>query len=170
MTNYRTWLAALLVFAGLACAGEAGITSVDLDKLEAAAGHASSGQPTATQLKALADNGYVAVIDLRGPGEERGFDEAKAVAAAGLAYSPLPIANSAALNADNARQLGELIASFDGPVLVHCGSGNRVGALAALLAAEEGADIDEALDVGRAAGLTRSEAVVREQLEAPETP
>jgi hypothetical protein len=53
---------------------------------------------------------------------------------------------------------------------VHCGSGNRVGALAALLAAEEGADIDEALDVGRAAGLTRLEAVVREQLEAPETP
>jgi hypothetical protein len=55
MINYRTWLAALLVFAGLACADEAGITSVDLDKLEAAAGHASSGQPTAAQLKAQAE-------------------------------------------------------------------------------------------------------------------
>jgi uncharacterized protein (TIGR01244 family) len=174
MKKNNTWLAGLLLVAGLAIAGDPGIRSVDLDNLADATGHASSGQPNAEQLEVLAERGYVAVIDLRGPGEDRGLDEAEAAAAAGLAYSPLPIPDAAALNVDNARRLGELLDSFEGPVLVHCGSGNRVGALAALLAAEEGADLDEALEAGRTAGLTRLESRVREQLEeqleAPETP
>jgi uncharacterized protein (TIGR01244 family) len=165
MKKISAWLTGLLLVTGLAIAGEPGIRSVDLDNLAEATGHASSGQPTAEQLETLAERGYVAVVDLRGPGEDRGLDEVEAVAAAGLAYSPLPIPDAAAVNADNARRLGELLDSFDGPVLVHCGSGNRVGALAALLAAEEGADLDEALEAGRTAGLTRSEGLVREQLE-----
>ncbi len=170
MNKNSTWLAALLLLTGLALAGEPGIKSIDLEHPGEATGHASSGQPTAAQLEALAELGYVAVVDLRGADEDRGIDEAEAVAAAGLAYSALPIPDAAAVNADNARSLGELLDSFDGPVLVHCGSGNRVGALAALLAAEKGADVEEALEAGRAAGLTRLESEVRKQLEAAEKP
>ena len=170
MRKYSTWLATLLLLTGFALAGEPGIRSIDLDNPAEAAGHASSGQPTAAQLEALAELGYVAVVDLRGADEDRGIDETEAVAAAGLAYATLPIPDAAAVNVDNARSLGELLDSFDGPVLVHCGSGNRVGALAALLAAEKGADVEEALEAGRAAGLTRLESEVRKQLEAPETP
>jgi hypothetical protein len=51
--------------------------------------------------------------------------------------------------------------------MLHCGSGNRIGALFALMAFHlEGESADRALQVGREAGLTRLEPVVRERLEA----
>jgi protein tyrosine phosphatase (PTP) superfamily phosphohydrolase (DUF442 family) len=55
---------------------------------------------------------------------------------------------------------------YDEPVLVHCGSANRVGALIALSEFSETGDLDKALEAGRAAGLTRLEGTVREVLEA----
>ena len=83
-----------------------------------------------------------------------------------LDYSPLPITGADAVSVENARKLGELLESFDGPVVVHCGSGNRVGALVALLEADRGASAEEALEAGRAAGLTRLEGLVKERLAA----
>ena len=168
MKQFRWWLLALLASAGLAVAGEAGIQTLDLDgldQLEAPTADASSGQPNAAQLETLAEKGFVAVIDLRGPGEDRGYEEPGAVEAAGLEYSPLPIAGADAVSVENARKLGEVLDSFDGPVLVHCGSGNRVGALVALLEADRGASAEDALAAGRAAGLTSLEGLVRERLE-----
>jgi uncharacterized protein (TIGR01244 family) len=61
--------------------------------------------------------------------------------------------------------LNELVEAFDGPVLIHCGSGNRVAALLALSKSAEGADDEIAIEYGRQAGLTRLEGVVRERLE-----
>ena len=89
-----------------------------------------------------------------------------AAEAAGLDYSPLPIPSADAVTVENARKLGELLDGFDGPVVVHCGSGNRVGALVALLEADRGASDEAALEAGRAAGLTRLEGLVRERLAA----
>ena len=153
----------LLLLAGIAMAG--GVGKLDLENIGAASGDMSSAQPSEAQLDELAEQGYVAVIDLRGEGENRGFDEAAAAAAAGLEYSPLPIANAGAINVENARKLGELLDQFDGPVVIHCGSGNRVGALVALLEADRGASAEEALEAGRAAGLTRSEGLVKKRLD-----
>ncbi len=165
MKQLRWILLALLAGTGFALAGDQGVRTLDLDDIGPANGDVSSGQPDAAQLETLAEQGYVALIDLRGPDEDRGFDEAAAAAAAGLEYSALPIENRGAVTVENARQLGELLDSFDGPVVVHCGSGNRVGALVALLEADRGASAEEALEAGRAAGLTRLEGVVRERLE-----
>lgn len=165
MKQVRWMLLVVLASMGLALAGEGGVTLLDLDDIGPATGDVSSGQPDAVQLETLAGKGYVALIDLRGPGEDRGFDEVAAAEAAGLEYSPLPIANTEAVTVENARKLGELLDSFDGPVVVHCGSGNRVGALVALLEADRGASAEEALEAGRAAGLTRLEGVVKERLE-----
>jgi protein tyrosine phosphatase (PTP) superfamily phosphohydrolase (DUF442 family) len=64
-----------------------------------------------------------------------------------------------------AEKLDAILAEADGPVLVHCGSGNRVGALLALRASINGASDEEALELGRQAGLTRAEAVVLERLD-----
>lgn len=167
MKQFRWWFLALLVGAGFAMAGDEGIRTLDLDELdslESASGNASSGQPTAEQLETLAAKGFVGVVDLRGPDESRGYEEAAAVEAAGLEYSPLPITGAEAISVENARKLGELLDSFDGPVLIHCGSGNRVGALVALLEADRGASTEEALEAGRAAGLTRLEGLVEERL------
>ena len=53
----------------------------------------------------------------------------------------------------------------NGPVLLHCGSGNRIGALLALRAVWlEGKDPAAALDYGKAAGLTGLEPAVKSML------
>lgn len=167
----KTWIVGtgLLLAALVAVAGGEGhgVVKKDVAAIEAAAGDIAGGQPSAEDLAALADKGFVAVIDLRGEDEDRGFDEAAVAAANGLDYTPLPIEGREAINAGNALKLGELLDAYDGPVLVHCGSSNRVGALVALLEAERGATADAALEAGRAAGLTdRLEGVVRERLDA----
>ena len=95
MKEIRSWLLVLLAGAGLAVAGEQAVLTLDLDDIDTPSAHASSGQPDAAELETLAEKGYVAVIDLRGPGEDRGFDEAAAAEAAGLSYTPLPIASAA---------------------------------------------------------------------------
>ena len=125
---------------------------------------ASSGQPDEAALKAFSENGYEAVIDLRGANESRGLDEQAVVEKLGMSYVALPVSKAADMSFEKARELDEIIKSFEGPVLVHCGSGNRVGALLALRASAQGASDEEALELGRSAGLTRSENLVRERL------
>ncbi|WP_305806313.1 protein tyrosine phosphatase family protein [Stenotrophomonas sp. YIM B06876] len=126
----------------------------------------TAGQPSAEQLGAAAQNGITTVIDLRQPDEDRGFDEAAATRQLGLRYVRLPIAGAAGITEDNARALQQLLAQEKGPVLLHCASGNRVGALLALLNGRvEGAGIEPALQLGRRAGLTSLEPVTRALLE-----
>lgn len=126
-----------------------------------------AGQPAADDWKALADAGVRTVINLRPAAEMQGRDERAEVAAAGLRYVELPIAGAGDINADNARRLAELLGQADGPVLVHCGSGNRVGGLLAVAKAQEGMAADEALEFGRSAGMksteSRARAVIEEQ-------
>lgn len=131
-------------------------------------GISSAGQPDAEAFRMFAEAGYVAVVDLRGPAEDRGLDEKDVVTGLGLDYVPLPIVGSDAINFDNASKLDSILAAYDGPVLLHCGSGNRVGALLALRDSLAGAAADAALDYGRSAGLTSLEPIVRERLEAAE--
>jgi len=160
------WTTVALLIAAVSCADDVGVRKLDLDEIAQATGDVAAGQPSQEQLDRLADEGYVAVIDLRGEGESRGYDEPAAAAELRLEYTPLPIASADDINVENARRLGELLESYDGPVVVHCGSANRVGALVALLEADRGASDAEALEAGRAAGLSRLEAVVVERLEA----
>lgn len=133
----------------------------------------TGGQPTAEQLEELAGLGYRTVIDLRTEGESGALaDEPARVEALGMRYVRLPVAGAAGLSDDNARALDELLAGAGAyPVVLHCGSGNRVGALLALRAAlTEGADPDAALQLGLDAGLTRLEPTVRELLGLPDAP
>lgn len=126
----------------------------------------SAGQPDQRALQIFKEAGYAAVIDLRGPDEERGIDEVAAAGELGLDYISLPIVGPEAISYDNARKLDALLEQYDEPVLVHCGSGNRVGALLALRRSLDGASDGEALQYGKDAGLSRLEPVVRERLEA----
>ena len=137
---------------------------VESGTVAAVDGVTSAGQPDAEALKVFADSGYVAVIDLRGPTENRGFDEASAVAELGLEYVTLPVVGRDGISFENAAKLDTLLEQYDAPVLVHCGSGNRVGALLALRESLAGADDEAALETGRSAGLTRLEAIVKERL------
>jgi len=126
----------------------------------------TGGQPDAPALRRFAGEGGTLVIDLRTAGEQRGYDEAEAARGLGLGYANLPIAGAADLTRANAARLRELLADATGPVLLHCASGNRVGALLAIEAVDAGRlDAQEALELGRRAGLTTLEPVVRERLD-----
>ena len=122
-----------------------------------------AGQPDAATLKVFAENGYAAVIDLRTVGEDRGLDEPAVVAGLGMKYVAMPIGRQG-ITFENAEALDKLLAEFDEPVLLHCGSSNRVGALLALRAARNGASDAEALEIGRRAGLSSLESSVRQAL------
>ncbi|HSM31076.1 MAG TPA: sulfur transferase domain-containing protein [Woeseiaceae bacterium] len=138
---------------------------VELGTVSPVDGITAAGQPDEAALEVFADAGYATVIDLRGSDEERGFDEAAVVDELGLHYVTLPIVGKDAISFDNARKLDGLLEQYPGPVLVHCGSSNRVGALLALRASLDGADDETALAAGREGGLTSLEGVVRERLD-----
>lgn len=131
----------------------------------------TAGQPAPDAWATLPAQGVTTIVNLRPGAEQPGRDEAAEVAAAGLAYHHLPVAGGDDLTADNAARLWRLIEGAEGRVLVHCASGNRVGALLAIGAANEGGMApEEALAFGRAAGLAspRLKEVVRGRLDLPE--
>jgi uncharacterized protein (TIGR01244 family) len=125
----------------------------------------TSGQPNVQSLESLANSGYTTIIDLRRPEEDRGIDERSAVEGLGMSYVSLPVDGANGVTFENADALTRLIAEADGPVLVHCGSGNRAGALLALGEKLNGADNEAAVAFGLEAGLTGLEPTVRERLE-----
>ena len=130
----------------------------------------TGGQPEAGAWAGLAAHGVTTVINLRPQAEMAGRDEASEVEAAGMRYVEIPVDGAAGITMENARALRSLLDDANGTVLVHCASGNRVGALIALSAADEGVPVEEALARGRAAGMTSTEARVRELLGAPAQP
>lgn len=136
---------------------------------QAADGLYSSGQPQPGHWNHLAAAGLRSVLNLRPTSELPGRDEAREVGEAGLRYAQLPIADATRLDREAARRLDGMLRQMPVPVLVHCASGNRVGALIALREAWfVGADAEVALARGRAAGLAGLESQVRRQLGLPE--
>ncbi|PJK10382.1 hypothetical protein CO614_02845 [Lysobacteraceae bacterium NML120232] len=125
----------------------------------------SAGQPAEQDWQAFAAKGVTTVVNMRGPDELAGRDEKAEVTAAGMKYLELPIVDGSAINAENAARLHQLLQQADGPVLLHCGSANRSGGLLALMAAlHEGKSPEEALALGRSAGMKSTEAAVRAAL------
>ncbi len=169
---------ATLVFAG--CGGEPAPQPEPAPVVEATAvdpitlvengkmpmeGVLTGGQPTDEQFAALRDAGFATVINLRQPSERGNRDEAEMIAELGMAYVSIPVDGKAGLTEENAAALAAALDGAAGPVLLHCGSGNRVGALLALKAFWlDGASAEEALELGIAGGVTRLEPTVRELL------
>ncbi|GGD51895.1 fused DSP-PTPase phosphatase/NAD kinase-like protein [Pseudoxanthomonas indica] len=126
----------------------------------------TGGQPSEARLEDFAGQGVKTVIDLRGEGEDRGYDEVAATKRLGLRYERLPIEGAEDLTPANAARLKQLLESGGNQVLLHCASGNRVGALLALMAQqEEGATREQALELGRQAGMKSLTPVVEEKLQ-----
>jgi len=114
----------------------------------------TAGQPSASQLAALASVGIKTVLDLRHLEEARGFDEPSAARADGLDYVSLPMGYDGVPDTifDAVRKvLGD---SARRPVLLHCASANRVGAvLLPHLVLDHAVDVDDALKRAVAVGL-----------------
>jgi uncharacterized protein (TIGR01244 family) len=126
-------------------------------------GMLAAGQPTGEQLQVLAEEGYKTVIDLRPAEEPRGFDEAQAARQNGLAYVHLPV-SPATLDQTTLDRFFEEFEKAPRPVVVHCATSNRVGALYfAYLTLKKGMPEAEALEKAKAAGLTSPELAAKIQ-------
>ncbi|WP_348675324.1 hypothetical protein [uncultured Abyssibacter sp.] len=122
----------------------------------------TGGQPTPDQLRQAQAAGLRSVISLC-PHGECGWDEGKFVTDLGMTAHTLPVGAACDLSVSAAHALHDLLDDVPKPVLVHCGSSNRVGALFALKSHfVEGHSYDAALAHGRDAGLTGLEATVRD--------
>lgn len=125
----------------------------------------TGGQPLVDAWPALAIAGVRTIINLRPASETPGRDEAAEVRAVGLTYINVPIDGPGTLGRGPVAALWQALDGVKGPVLVHCGSGNRCGAMLALAEAwHRGAEPGEALEAGRRAGLTGWEPEVRKLL------
>jgi len=122
-----------------------------------------SGQPTPEQFDKLKDIGVTRVVSLRLPTEDgTGWEEAEAQKL-GIEFVRIPVAGEAGLTLENTEAMAKQLEGVRGPVLVACGSSNRVGALFALKARFlDGKSPAEAIAVGKACGMTRAEAKVSE--------
>jgi len=120
--------------------------------VELSAGLGTGGQPDETGLKQLAEKGYRTIINIRTSGEE--YDrvgEEKQAIQLGLRYYVVPFSSQEG----QALAFNTLLSAVKGDkVFVHCGSGNRVGALMMIyFALEEGMPADKAEEAAKKAGL-----------------
>ena len=121
----------------------------------------TAGQPAPEQLEQVSDV-VRTVVNLRPHDEEGARDESREAQKLGLGYAHIPIAGTDDLNRKNVERFDEILQNGEKPLLTHCSSSNRVGALFALRAFWlDEASLDEALEIGRKAGLTKLETPVR---------
>jgi uncharacterized protein (TIGR01244 family) len=132
---------------------------------------ATGGQPAPEALAQLAALGFRTVVNLRtekeGAEEERGVVEAQ-----GLGYVNVPVTPETFSLADVQAVEKVLGDPSSGPVLLHCASSNRVGAVWAAIQARKGKSLERALADGRAAGLRSASmiAALRRVLGLPPEP
>ncbi|RCS29883.1 hypothetical protein DEO45_07315 [Rhodanobacter denitrificans] len=166
----------LLLSLALVCAAGAALAATPADTALAGLPHVAfpaphrvaSGRLQASDIAALRRGGIRQVIDLSTDREKAGFDEGAAVRAAGIGYRNLPIRGADDLTRANVARFDRLLREAGNrPTLVHCASGNRVGAMIALRAAQVGGQPAEAaVAEGRRWGLKSLEPAVRERLQA----
>lgn len=111
--------------------------------------------------------GFKLLIDLRMPSEDGVAEEQARAAEIGIAYVNIPLAADATAwdqVAEVERALGD---AANYPILLHCASANRAGAVWALYRSRQGVPSVVAIEEGRAVGLKSRENQVRELLGLP---
>lgn len=172
IVNSPLVLGALVLGALAACNSQPALDDAKLEGLgvrnlaQPQPGLLTAGQPSQEQFEAMAELGIQRFINLRTEGENGTGWEAEAAKKLGVDYVHIPIGGADAINEENAKRLAE---ALDGApaTLLYCGSSNRVGALLGLKARVcDGMTIEQARELGKAAGATRLAAVLDERLEA----
>jgi len=115
-----------------------------------------AGQPSEAALAQFAKLGVKTVINLRGESEmaSAGFDEKAIVENAGMAYVHAPMGRALPEGASLDAIVAALDSHSDAPVLLHCASSNRVGAVWGMYAGTRGGvSAEAAIMEGQAAGM-----------------
>jgi uncharacterized protein (TIGR01244 family) len=168
----------VIIVAGVACgprpaalpASWAGDEVMNYRRIED--GLATANAITVAAIPKLADAGFKAIIDLRSPTESGVAEEAAAAGRGGLRYVNIPV-TQATLTVESVRKVADVLdQSANRPVLIHCASGNRVGAVIELYREGiHGVDHETARNEARAIGLQAPEMIkavdrVRHQMES----
>lgn len=157
---------AFLCFSGLSSADDA----VKTPKLKIKnvkyplKGVVTGGQPTKQEFLKAQSMGIKTVINLRSKGEIARYSfEEKLLKKLGIKYIHIPVYGAKGIHKANMEKLFKALKDNKKPVLVHCASGNRIGALFALKASYvDGKSLEEAVAIGKKAGLTGLEGTVRQ--------
>lgn len=128
----------------------------------------TAAQPSRDQVDGMMAMGYRNFVSLQLEEEPGAGWEEEAVSGAGGRFSRIPIGGPDDLTRENVERLAAILEETgEDQTVLYCASSNRVGALLALKAFWlDGADAEEALALGRAAGLRALEPNVRSLLEA----
>lgn len=123
------------------------------------------GQPSAEALAEIAGAGYRTVLSTRGEGE-LDWDERELVEGHGMAFITIPMPSPVQeIHDEQVEALDEAMRTAARPIVMHCGSGNRVAGLYAVwLAERQGVAHEEALRQGEAAGMRGVRAAVEARL------
>lgn len=99
--------------------------------------YTTTGQLTPAQIQQAVDQGFQAVLNLRGA-DEAGVlvGEDHQVATVGLAYAHAPVSSTVAV-AESLEQALTALAALPKPVLIHCRSGGRATVLALIATAQQ---------------------------------
>ncbi|HXV28620.1 MAG TPA: protein tyrosine phosphatase family protein [bacterium] len=162
----RKWVGLVLMVAAVSSLAYAGEVKVELDteKLTEVPnavlledGLIAGGAPTARGLGQAAEQGIRTVIDVRMP-KEGTAQEADYAEAVGLNYINIPISVDSFSEAQADELARVLEDPATGPVLLHCGSGQRAVAVWALYRnRHQGVDAQQALTDARQKGLKKPE-------------
>jgi|TARA_B110000914_G_scaffold121972_1_gene106404 uncharacterized protein (TIGR01244 family) len=112
---------------------------------------ATSGTISTGGVKELAEKGFATIIDLRTENEGTA-EEKKNVESAGMSYINIPV-TGAGINHKQLAVFTKAIENTQPPILVHCASGNRVGALWTTYRLSKGINSKIAFEEGRTAGM-----------------
>lgn len=149
--------AVALCLTGLGCgAPDEGPTSLQVDGVPNLSRDKSmyvSGCPTSDGLEALKARGVKTVIDLR-LDKELSDEYPEFVKSLGMNYIHLPMSSNGMTEEQANAYLDAIRRYGDHPILDHCGSANRAGAMHGLyLATERGLSVEEAVSRARRAGM-----------------
>jgi uncharacterized protein (TIGR01244 family) len=116
-------------------------------------GLATAGQPSPEGLRSLKEKGFKTVINLQTDDESGVREEEAAAQQLGLNYIKVPL-TAATLSQDKVDQVRRALEDeSSGPILLHCASANRVGAVWTVIEVQRGKSYEEALAAGKAIGL-----------------
>ncbi len=128
------------------------------------------GRPSALEFKKMSEGNYRTVIDLRSFAETGVEEDRQLIEKFGMTAINIEVAGAKGLTREATSAFDEALSSAEGPIVVCCASGNRVGALLALRAFWiQGKTVEESLTVGQLAGLIGLESTVRDLLESADS-
>jgi uncharacterized protein (TIGR01244 family) len=113
-----------------------------------------ASQPSAADFEQAKEGGVKTVINLRHASEQAEFDEQAFIEGLDLGYHNVPWKSPDELTDEKFDEVRTLLREADRPILMHCSSANRVGAMwLAYRVLDEGATEQQAIEEAKIVGL-----------------